>query len=594
MRSRWSFRRFVLVAIAAAAVTSASTTAQGPAPLFGPSSARDTATASAGPRATRARRVTTRADLLAVAMDAAAPPDAPFQLNLFDDVSLALRRVRVDDATTGHRTWVGTSSDRDDVVAALTMGPGGLTGRVVARGVAYAIEAAGAGEAIVQELPAFDAPPELPARIPPASVRDAAARAGLSVVADGPARIDVLVLYTPAARAKVGGLAAIEASLANAVAVTNTALQRSGVDATLATAALRELPYIESPGGITEDLFALAAGGSMQATVESMRAAAGADLVALVVGRTTPSAGCGVAYLGPSPAAFASVTEEACLFAGQWSFSHEIGHNFGADHAPGDPVVSAVPYARGYRDSQVRTLMAYSAPGTPARSLNYSSSTVREPALTGAPTGNSLQDNGRRLAETAATVAAYATSGPSPEPPGALTAAVLGGTVTLTWTPPAGGGPVGRYRLDAGPSPGAAAYGPFFTTTPAIVFPNVQPGRYYARVRSVGPGGDSVPSADLAVDVTTACAVPGPATMTASVSRGHVALQWAAPPGNGPTSYDVGIGRAPGLLDLGVFAVGPLTTATVPAPPGRYVVRARGVNACGPGAPSPELHVIVP
>ena len=129
-----------------------------------------------------------------------------------------------------------------------------------------------------------------------------------------------------------------------------------------------------------------------------------------------------MAYLGPSPAAIASVTEEACLFAGQWSFSHEIGHNFGADHAPGDPVVSAVPYARGYRDSQVRTLMAYSAPGTPARSLNYSSSTVREPALTGAPTGNSLQDNGRRLAETVATVAAYATSGPSPEPPGALTA----------------------------------------------------------------------------------------------------------------------------------------------------------------------------
>ncbi len=595
MRSRWSFRSTALVVFVAAALTSATSTAQGPAPLFATSaSARDTRVSSAGPRPVRARRVTARAHLLTAAMDAAAAPDAPFLLNLFDDVSLALRRVRIDDATPGHRTWIGTSGGGDDVVAALTVGPGGLTGRVVARGIAYAIEAAGAGDAVVQELPAFDAPPELPARIAPATARDAAPRANLSIAADGPARIDVLVLYTPAARVKAGGVASIEASLANAVAVTNTALQRSGVDAALATAALRELPYVESPGGITDDLFALGTGGSMQAMVESMRAAAGADLVALVVGRAMPSAGCGVAYLGPSPSAITSVTEEACLFAGQWSFSHEVGHNFGADHAPGDPVVSPVPYARGYRDSNVRTLMAYSAPGTPARSLNYSSSTVREPALTGVPTGNSLQDNARRLAETAATVAAYVTSGPPPEPPGALTASVLGGTVTLTWTPPATGGPVSSYRLDAGPAPGATAYGPFVTTAPGVAFPNVLPGRYYARVRSLGPGGESAPTADVIVDVTTACAVPGPATIAASVSPGHVVLQWSAPPGNGPTSYDVGIGSAPGLLDLGVFAVGSLTAAAVPAPPGHYVVRARGVNACGPGAPSAELHVMVP
>lgn len=332
----------------------------------------------------------------------------------------------------------------------------------------------------------------------------------------------------------------------------------------------------------------------MQATVEAMRAAAGADLVTLVVGRATPSAGCGVAYLGPSPAAIYSVTEEACLFAGQWSFSHEIGHNFGADHAPGDPIVSPVPYARGYRDGNVRTLMAYAAPGTPARSLNYSSSTVREPPLTGGPTGNSLQDNARRLAETAATIAAYATGGPAPETPGALTAAVFGGTVTLTWTPPVTGGAVTGYRLDAGPAPGAASYGPFFTTAPGVAFPNVLPGRYYARVRSLGPGGESAPTADATVDVTTACAVPGPATISATVSPGTAVLQWFAPQGNGPTSYEVGIGSAPGLLDLGVFAVGTLTAAAVPAPAGRYVVRARGVNACGPGAPSPELLVVVP
>ena len=595
MRSRWSFPRRALLAAVAAFLSATTASAQAPPPLFTTSPVRVAAPASGGARqAARARAVTVRGDLLAAAMDGAGTPAAPFQLNLFDDVSLVLQPVRVDDATPGHRTWVGTSGDRDDAVAALTVGPAGLTGRVVADGVAYAIDATAAGEAVVRELPAFDAPPELAAQLVPAAVRDQAPRASAAPAADGPARIDLLVLYSPAARARAGGLAAIEASLANTVAVTNTAFQRSGVDATLATVALRELPYAESPSGIIADLYTLASGGALYATVEALRAGVGADLVALVTGRTNATAGCGVAFLGPSPTAIYSVTEEACLFAGQWSFSHEVGHNLGADHAPGDPVVSPVPYARGYRDSNVRTLMAYAAPGTPARSLNFSSSTVREPSLTGGPTGNSLQDNARRLAETAATVAAYAAGGPPPGTPGALTAAVLGGTVTLTWTPPATGGPVTGYRLDAGPAPGAASYGPFFTTARGLAFPNVIPGRYYARVRSVGPGGESAPGPDVAVDVTTACAVPGPASISATVSPGTAILQWFAPAGNGPTSYEVGVGSAPGLLDLGVFAVGTLTAAAVPAPPGRYVVRVRGVNACGPGAPSAERLVVVP
>lgn len=592
MRSWWSFRRAALVALVAAALSPAAS-AQAPVPLFAPSAVRDVPPAVGGAGIRRARRVTARADLLAAVLSGTIAPDTPVLLNPFDDVTLTLRRVRIDEATPGHRTWVGTSGDGDAVVAALTVGPDGLTGRVVAHGVSYTIEAAGARESIVRELAPAGVPVELPAQIAPTPARDVRPQAGALLAAGAPVRVDVLVLYTPAARARAGGTAAIEASLANAVAVTNTALQRSGVDAALATAALRELPYVEASAGITDDLFALAAGGTMNATVEAMRAAASADLVALVVGRASASAGCGVAYLGPSPAAIFSVTEESCLFAGQWSFSHEIGHNFGADHAPGDPVVSSVPYARGYRDSQVRTLMAYPAPGTPVRSLNYSSSTVLEPPLTGGPTGNSLQDNARRLAETAATVAAYAVAA-LPEPPAALTARVLGGTVTLTWTAPSGGGPVTGYRLDAGSAPGVASYGPFFTAGPGVVFPNVAPGRYYARVRSVGPGGESAPTADTLVDVTTACAVPGPATISASVSPGQAVLQWFAPPGNGPTSYDIGIGSAPGLLDLGVFAVGTLTAAAVPAPPGRYLVRVRGVNVCGPGAPSAELLVVVP
>ena len=590
MRSPSSCRSAALVILTIAVAAADGLRAQALPPLF--ASVRDTAPAIARPGTARARTVSVRADLLAAAFDPRTSADAPFELNLFDDRTFRLRRVRIDAATAGYRTWVGTSGPGDDVVAALTIGPTGLSGSLSAHGRAYAFDPTAGGAVVVRELTPRDAVPELPAVLVPSRERGPfpLTHGGET----GTARIDLLVLYTPAARGRAGGPAAIQASLANAVAVTNTALQRSAVHASVTTVGLQELAYVESASGLVADLSTLALGGALHAAVESVRAAAGADLVALVVGRTTPSAGCGVAYLGPSPAAIYSVTEEACLVAGQWSFSHELGHNLGADHAPGDPVVSAVPYARGYRDGAVRTLMAYPAPGTPPRLLNFSSSSVREPAGTGVPTGNSLQDNARRLTETAATVAAFSSAADAPLAPVGLSATVTGHTVTLTWQASAGGGPTQVYVVEAGTAPGGTAWEPFTTTTPAMTFPDVLGGRYYARVRSVGSGGSSPPTPDLVVDVGAACQVPGPATVSATVGLGSATLAWFAPPGTGPTSYDVGLGSVSGAVDLGIFAVGTVTAATVPAPPGQYFVRARGVNACGPGGVSNELRVVVP
>ncbi|MBP7776808.1 MAG: hypothetical protein KA371_06745 [Acidobacteria bacterium] len=590
MRSQWSFRRAALAALVFVLVAPIPTWAQTRPRLFG-QSARDPRPATSDGRTARARLVLVRVDLLGAALDRATSAEAPFTLNLFDDVLFDLRRVRIDTSTPGYRSWIGTSGAGDDVIAALTLGPAGLSGGITAHGTSYALEAVEPGETLVRELSPLGAPPELPAQIPPRATTPAAA--GVAA-AEAPARIDVLVLYTEGARIRAGGSAQIEASLANAVAVTNTALERSAVDATLATVGLQQVPYEEAGGGLIGDLTAMSSGGALSTLVDSLRAATGADLVALVVGRISPSAGCGVAYLGPAPSAVFSVTEEACLFAGQWSFSHEIGHNFGADHAPGDPVVSPVPYARGYRDQSLRTLMAYAAPGAPARLLNYSSSTVREPAVTGLVTGNSLQDNARRLAETATTLAAYSTATIAPDAPLDLVASAQHGTVTVTWSGPGTGGPVTGYLLEAGPAPGSVLYGPFMLPTPAAVFPAVLPGRYYGRVRSLGPGGMSPPTADVAIDVAPACAVPGPAVVNASVMAGSATLQWFAPPGTGVTFYEVGLGSSPGALDLGVFGVGTLTAADVPAPRGQYFVRVRGTNACGPGGPSAELRVVVP
>lgn len=588
MRSSSSFRRALRPALLVWLLSITAAHAQSRPPLF-VAPARDLPAPPTVAAGARARLVGVRGDLLAAALDAR--DDAvPFVLNLFDDVVLDLRRLRVDASTPGYRTWIGTTPADESVVATLTLGPAGLSGSAVASGVAYALAAAGE-DVIVRELPAIAPGPELPARRLAAA--DAAAAPAVLLTPGAP-RIDVLVLYTPAARQREGGTAAMEATLANAVAVTNAAFERSAVDAALVTAAIRELPYAESADGLVSDLSALADGGPVYAAVEALRVAVGADLVALVVGRPTSALGCGVAYLGPAPTAIYSVTEATCLVAGQWSFSHEVGHNFGADHAPGDPIVSAVPYARGYRDATVRTLMAYPVPGSPLRSLNFSSSTVREPAGSGAPTGNSLQDNARRLAETAAVVSAFTTSVLVPDAPSGILASVSNRTVTVTWSPPATGGPVTGYALDAGLTSGAAVYGPFTTTAHGIVFPGIADGRYYVRLRSLGPGGASITSGDVIVQVGPPCDVPGPARVTAVVGTGQATVQWFAPAGTGETRYELGLGSAPGALDLGVFAVGTLRAATVPAPPGQYFVRARGVNACGPGGVSPELRVVVP
>lgn len=84
--------------------------------------------------------------------------------------------------------------------------------------------------------------------------------------------------------------------------------------------------------------------------------------------------------------------------------------------------------------------------------------------------------------------------------------------------------------------------------------------------------------------------------LSVTVTGRRVDLAWQdavySPPA---TSYVLEIGTAPGIADLGTVPLGATHALTVPvAPPGRYFVRLRGVNATGPGAPSPEVVVTVP
>jgi hypothetical protein len=144
-------------------------------------------------------------------------------------------------------------------------------------------------------------------------------------------------------------------------------------------------------------------------SVHAERDAVGADLVSLL-SASNPSY-CGIAYLlgGNSPAWGFSVTVWSCALGGL-TFTHELGHNQGCCHAPGDgggcTSGGFFAYSVGNRFTasdgvQYRTVMAY-APGTRIPRLSSPSVLFR-----GTATGLAEADNARTLNETAVTMANY-------------------------------------------------------------------------------------------------------------------------------------------------------------------------------------------
>jgi peptidyl-Asp metalloendopeptidase len=597
MKSSSWCRSVVLAAASLLAAHGAAPPAQGQgrAPLFveAPEPARANL-ATRDRAARRARRLRVSAPALAGLLRPDAPTRPAHAVNLFPDVVLTVVRERLDAGRFGHTSWIGHVDGDAESTVSLTWDGRVLSGGVVTGGRAYDLAPGIDGTVTVVERGADPPARELPSLEPPPSraagpyVQDLAANGSTAAV-------DLLLLYTPAASASAGGAAQIESQLANAVAVTNAAFQRSGLNAVMTAVGVQELAYVEGEG-LRKDLDAISINGAAHATVETLRTAAGADLVALVTGRPDTSGGCGIGWLGPASTHGFTVTEQVCLYAGQWSLTHELGHNFGARHAPGDTIDTTPTcgtYACAYREGTIRTLMAYYIPGSaPSRVLNFSSASVREPAATGVPTGNSLQDNARQLRETVGAVSTYR----PPLPPGVprqFTATVTGSTVTMSWLAPASGGGLTGYELEAGTGHGAANLLSTSVTGSTLSVAGVRAGTYFARLRGVNAAGRSEPTEDIAI-VVGGCSAPGPIALSAQSSGGVVSLAWTTPVGSAPFSYTLGAGSAPGGVDRGILPMGGVTGFAIAPPPGVYYVKAIATNACGNGPISNEVVVAVP
>jgi hypothetical protein len=507
---------------------------------------------------------------------------------------------RVDDDPTGFRSWVGRLEGIAESHVVFTERNGVVSGLINALGAIYQVRTTNTGNHLLERIDVSQLPDERDPVVAPDAMSPLTSSPRAAAAAqDAGDTVDVLILYTPAARSRLGATASIQALAAQVISDTNSAFSRSGVRPRVRLVGSFELALVES-AQITADLPALRASPEARFLRDAYRA----DLVQLLVS-SPDQAACGVGYLLTSPPVDFepySVADVAC--AAQYTPTHEMGHNFGSHHAPDDGASGALfPYSYAFKDPArgFRTVMAYSCAGALCpRIPNFSNPSVTN---NGAPTGTESQNNARSINEAAFTVANFRESLPgsgptAPTAPVGLRSTVVGNTVTVAWDEVLSNSRLPTavsYILQVGSAPGAANLFNVSVGSLTTASGVVPVGTYYWRVIATNSAGASPPSAD-AQFVVGECRGPGvPEHFTFSVSARTVALAWnAASTGNAPSTYVVEAGSGPTLANLLSTPVGAVTSVVTTAPPGTYYVRVRAQNACGTSAPSNEQVIVVP
>ena len=346
---------------------------------------------------------------LAVLASAAAGDSV--ELTLFDDARLGVEIERVESTRPGSRTWVGHVAGRRSERVFLAARRGVLAGSVRQGGRMFRIVYRGDGVHAVEEVDEAAMPEEEAPLVPPEPTEPTAPEGS-----DPADSFDLMVVYTPAARAGAGGTAAIEALIDLGISETNESYSVTGIDLAVRLAHTEEVAYTES-GSLSTDLSRLR--GTTDGFIDEvhdLRDTYGADITMLIVN----SGGCGIAYImtvvDPSfeSSAF-NVVARGCV-SPNYTFAHEMGHNQSARHDWFVDGTNNSPFTfnHGYvhPGDQWRTIMAYSNDcGGCTRELFWSNPDRNHP-VTGDPTGvpdgqPQAADNRMTLTQTAPTVANF-------------------------------------------------------------------------------------------------------------------------------------------------------------------------------------------
>jgi hypothetical protein len=335
-------------------------------------------------------------------------------LNLFDDTSLTALRVRVEQPANGGYVWVGRIAGDPAGSVTLSVLDGTLSGSVYRSGREWAeIRVAGDSSdlyAISEVNPDAPQPSGQDYVIPSLSEAQAMAPQGSTCVEDGSV-IDVMVVYTPAARDAAGGDAAIAALIAQRIAEMNTANDASAVAFDWRLIGVAIVDYAES-GNINTDLEFLQkpADGIMDG-VHALRDAYQADLVSLLIDEGNGGA-CGLAYqmgaLDPSFQGFGfgvtALDYPDPYMCSSLTLAHELGHNVGSAHDRAHATAPGIfPYSFGYQspNGTFRDIMSYDCPNGCPRINQWANPDIW---YNGEPTGVDFETDPLNAADAARTM----------------------------------------------------------------------------------------------------------------------------------------------------------------------------------------------
>jgi peptidyl-Asp metalloendopeptidase len=235
---------------------------------------------------------------------------------------------------------------------------------------------------------------------------------------DGAARrVDILVAYTPAARAYAGSTNAMKAAINGYIAATNDSFENSDIQVVLKLVGAVEVAYAESSSFSTDLSRLQSTSDSHLTTVPSLRNTYQADFVSLIR-RNSAGGIAGLAYIGNgnsnfSPYAYSVVADVWAL--GNLSFPHELGHNFGCQHNRENANTTPVrAYAYGHKftgsnNTLYCSVMSYQ-PGTRVPYFSNPSITYMG-AATGVDGGATPADNARMIEEMAVPTAGFRNGG---------------------------------------------------------------------------------------------------------------------------------------------------------------------------------------
>lgn len=261
----------------------------------------------------------------------------------FGSVELGEFPVELTGVRSNGRTWASSWQDAPDRAIVLSEVNGQIAAGIWATGRVFSLTPTGAsdnaGRALceLRELAADEVVQCNGATLSPGQDPPAA-----SITPRGPVEcpcqddaqtIDVLVLYTPAARIAAGGAAALQARVQNGLDAATLAISSSGVaPTTMNMAGFVEIAYDEAAPTWGDHLVRLTSpnDGILDAA-HTLRDQYNADLVSLCIDDTRFFGGQAF-YATFWPQSAFSVLNWRAMGGGSLTLAHELGHNFGCAH----------------------------------------------------------------------------------------------------------------------------------------------------------------------------------------------------------------------------------------------------------------------